>query len=89
MGVGRMKANYPTVTFRNIPAGLDRYYGPVQKRGPMQEFVLLEASTREDLSSLLTAKTREGWELVSLHVTERANGTPRYTVLLAKKETGR
>lgn len=53
----------------------------------MKKFVLLEAGTGDEVSNLLTARAREGWELVSLHVTERANGTPRYTVLLAKRES--
>jgi hypothetical protein len=55
----------------------------------MMEFDLLEASTRDDLSQLLTIRSRDGWELISLHVTERANGTPRYTVLLTKSEADR
>lgn len=55
----------------------------------MTKFELLEAETREDLSQLITVRANQGWVLVSLHVTERSNGTPRYTVLLSKADDAR
>jgi hypothetical protein len=46
---------------------------------------LLEAGTPGDLSRQLTQLSTQGWQLVSLHVTERANGEVRYTALLCCK----
>ena len=50
----------------------------------MSEYELLESDTNIDVSKLLNQRAKLGWRLVSLHVTERSNGSPRYTVLVAK-----
>jgi hypothetical protein len=53
----------------------------------MFEYEVLEAETNIDVSKLLNQRAKLGWRLVSLHVTERSNGSPRYTALVAKDET--
>jgi hypothetical protein len=50
----------------------------------MSEYEVLEAETSVDVSKLINQWAQQGWKLVSLHVTERSNGSPRYTVLVAK-----
>ena len=50
----------------------------------MPEYEVLEADTNVDVSKLINQRAQQGWKLVSLHVTERSNGSPRYTVLVAK-----
>jgi hypothetical protein len=53
----------------------------------MAEYELLEADANIDVSKLLNRRSRQGWKLVSLHVTERSNGSARYTVLVAKDDS--
>ena len=49
----------------------------------MPEYELLEAETSVDVSKLINQRAQQGWKLISLHVTERINGFPRYSVLVA------
>ena len=50
----------------------------------MFEYEVLEAETNIDVSKLLNQRIKQGWKLVSLHVTEKTNGAPRYTLLVLK-----
>lgn len=52
----------------------------------MYEFELLETDANTEVAKLLNQKAQEGWKLVSLHVTEKSNGFPRYTMLMRKPE---
>ena len=54
------------------------------QRDAMCEYELLEADAKIDVSKLLNRRIKQGWNFVSLHVTERSNGSPRYTLVVAK-----
>jgi hypothetical protein len=56
----------------------------INLRIAMPEYDVLEADTNVDVSKLINQRAQQGWKLISLHVTERSNGSPRYTVLVAR-----
>jgi hypothetical protein len=46
-------------------------------------YKVVEANSIEDIEKLINQMSCEGWSVLSLQVSEIANGTPRYTVLLS------
>ena len=48
----------------------------IDLRKAMPEYELLETQTSVDVSKLINQRAQQGWKLISLHVTERSNGSP-------------
>jgi hypothetical protein len=52
------------------------------KDAEAMKYKVVEANSIEDIETLINRLASEGWSVLSLQVSEIANGTTRYTALL-------